>query len=105
MYRKLVAIFFCFIMLAQVIPMASLVKLVAGYFNNNDIVVSFVIFMPDEEIEEDGIKAPVSCFSTMNDQLNHFVKEQINKEVQYLHHIHELPEGFARILYTPPNFS
>jgi hypothetical protein len=83
--------------------MASLISMAAGYFSNDSLTVSLAVSLPDEEIEEEGVKAPVTYMSTNFSELNNIVEGQINKEVQYLHHIIDFPEGFARILYTPPN--
>ena len=104
MQRKIVSIFFCLIILTQILPMASLISMVAGCFSNDQLTVSLSISLLDEEIEEEeGTKAPVTFVSTNPSELNNIVEGQINKQVQYLHHIIDFPEGFARVLYTPPN--
>jgi hypothetical protein len=83
--------------------MASLISMAAGCFSNDQLTVSLSVSLLDEEIEEEGAKAPITYLSNNLCELNNLVEGQINKEVQYLHHIIDFPEGFARILYTPPN--
>lgn len=105
MQRKIVSIFFCLIILTQILPMASLISMAAGCFSNDQLTVSLSVSLLDEEIEEEGAKAPITYLSNNLCELNNLVEGQINKEVQYLHHIIDFPEGFARILYTPPNLA
>jgi hypothetical protein len=105
MRRKIVSVFFCFVTLTQVIPVGLLVSIAVDYFNTKNYTISLAISMPDEEMEEEGVKEDVAYISQINYSFSGLVEEQINKDIQYLHHFANLPEGFARVLYTPPNLA
>jgi hypothetical protein len=103
MLRKIIAIFMAAVIVTQVFSFASWYSIAMKYLNADNITLNTAIALLDEEIEEEGLKV-INYQPYSQNHIQHIFSEiQINKELQYLHHVGDLKDGFISVLYTPPN--